>query len=46
VDVGNGIVWKRHVNQIIDRVISKTSEGDVLNEGLEESTVDNKQIEN
>jgi len=45
VDVGNGIAWKRHVNQIIDRVISKTSEGDVLNEGLDESTVDNKQIE-
>jgi len=45
VDVGNGIVWKRHVNQIIDRVISKTSEGDVLNDGLDESTVDNKQIE-
>lgn len=44
VDVGNGIVWKRHVNQIIDRVISKSSEGDVLNEDLDESTVDNKQI--
>ncbi|CAI6365252.1 unnamed protein product [Macrosiphum euphorbiae] len=46
VDVGNGMVWKRHVNQIIDRVITKGSEVETLNDGRDDkSTVDNKQIE-
>jgi len=35
----------RGMNQIINRVISKSSEVKILNGGMYESTVDNKQIE-
>jgi DNA uptake protein ComE-like DNA-binding protein len=37
-------VWKRHVNHIINRMISKSCEDVMLNMGVNESTVDNKQI--
>jgi len=36
VDVGNGRVWTRHVNQIIDRVISKSIEAEMLNGGVDQ----------
>jgi hypothetical protein len=42
VDVGNSIVWKRHVNQIIDRGISESVKAEILNDELYEN-VDNSQ---
>jgi len=36
---------EKGMNQIIDRVISRRNEVDILNGGMYESTVDNKHIE-
>lgn len=45
IDVSNSIVWKRHVNQLIDRGTIESVKAEILDDGVCESVNDFQPIE-